>query len=349
MRLPPFLQGARGLLLRLLVSGGLIALLFWKMDAAAVFRQWRNIQPGPFALGVLLLAASNLVGSIQWLNLLRAQDLRPRTGQVLGSYHAGLFFSNFLPGHYGGDAVRVFDMYRETGEGYRALAATFVDRLLGLVSLCLLALAVAPAFLRRGETVELAALGVACAALAAVVVVFSSRRVARPLSVLLRPFRAGLVERVRSGYDAIHLYRRRPRTLAGALLLSLLVQCLRVLVHYETALAVNVHIHVANFFLLVPIIAILIAMPVSMNGIGVREGAGVLFFRHVGVDAEPAFALLFLAYLAGVLVSIPGGVVFALRRGSAAAPWTRGEGHASMSPRRGPPEPPPTTGASLCP
>lgn len=349
MKLPPILQGTRGLLLRLVVSAGLIAILFWKLDAAVVLRQWRDIRPGPFGLAVLLLAASNLVGSLQWHNLLRAQDLRPRTVNVIGSYHVGLFFSNFLPGHYGGDALRVFDMYRETGEAYRALAATFVDRLLGLVSLCLLALAVAPTFLRHGETMELAALGVACAALAAVVLVFSSRRVARPLAMFLRPFSAGLVERVRSGYDAVHLYRRRPRALGCALCLSLLVQCLRVLVHYETALAVNVHTSVTNFFLLVPIIAILIAVPISLNGIGVREGAGVLFFRHVGVETEAAFALLFLAYIAGVLVSLPGGLIFALRRGNAAAAWTGREAHASMAGRPAPPGPPPTTGAPTCP
>jgi uncharacterized protein (TIRG00374 family) len=304
----------RGGILRLVVSAALFGLLFWKMDAGALLRDWREILLGPFILALLLLEASNLVGCVQWQTLLRAQGLRPRWSLVFGSYHVALFFSNFLPGHYGGDAVRVYDVYRETGEGYHTLAATFLDRVLGLVSLCLLAVAVAPAFLGQEERGALGALLVIVVVLAVMLILLFSRRAARSFRFILRPFdRLGVGERVRAGYDAVYLYRERVPALAGALVLSLLVQALRVLVHYETALALGVEARMRDFFLLVPLVAIFIALPISINGIGVREGAGIILFGQLGVESEGAFGLLFLAYLAGVVVSLSGGVVFALR------------------------------------
>lgn len=300
--------------LRIAVSLILIAILFWKLDAGALVARWREIRPVHFGMAILYLAASNLLGCVQWMTLLRAQGLRPSIGTVIGSYHVGLFMSNFLPGYYGGDAVRVLDIYRETGEGTRALAATFLDRVLGLVTLCLLALLVSPSFVGRGERTALLALLAVSAALGAVFLFFLSRRLARPFRFLLRPFDTlGLGARLRAGYDAVHLYRHRLRALALAMLLSLGVQALRVLVHYETARALGVAASMATFFLLVPIVAIVIALPISVNGIGLREGTGILLFGQAGIGKEDAFGLLFLAYLAGVVVSLSGGVVFALR------------------------------------
>jgi len=300
--------------LRFLVSAALFGILIWKMDEGTLLSRVRDMHVGHFAAAVALLAASNLVGCVQWRVLLHAQGLRPGIGLILSSYHVALFVSNFLPGHYGGDAVRVYDMYRDSGKGYRALAATFVDRLLGLVSLCLLALVVAPAFLGGQDRHALMALLFTSGVLVATVLLLFSRRTARVFRLLVRPFDSlGLADRIRSGYQAVHFYRGRPGVVAQAMVFSLAVQALRIVVHYETARSMGVESGIENFFLLIPLVAIFIALPISINGIGVREWVGVVLFRQVGVGREDAFGLLLLAYLAGVIVSLAGGFIFALR------------------------------------
>ena len=67
------------------------------------------------------------------------------------------------------------------------------------------------------------------------------------------------------------------------------------------------------FFLFVPLLAVIVSLPISLNGIGVRETAGIVLFGLVGVDRAGAFSLQFTTYLVAVCVSLLGGMVFLIR------------------------------------
>jgi hypothetical protein len=79
------------------------------------------------------------------------------------------------------------------------------------------------------------------------------------------------------------------------------------------ARALGLSIASAYFFLFVPLLAVIVSLPISLNGIGVREGAGVVLFGLVGVGRAQAFALQFTTYLVAVAVSLLGGLVFLIR------------------------------------
>jgi hypothetical protein len=152
------------------------------------------------------------------------------------------------------------------------------------------------------------------AILAVVLGITFIRTLARKLDGLLRPF--GLVSvrtRLKGVYESAYAYRSQPRLLWSVTGIAMIVQILRVLVHYEVAVALGIDIPMRYYFLFIPVIAILIALPISINGIGVRENAGVFFFRQVGVTPPEAFSMGFLAYLVGVAVSLVGGVLFLIR------------------------------------
>jgi hypothetical protein len=143
---------------------------------------------------------------------------------------------------------------------------------------------------------------------------FLSRRVS---ALLLRivgriPFLL-LRGKAESILTAVIRFRSRRRALLEALLVSIVVQALRILVHYWAALALGVEAPVVAFFLFIPMVAVLIALPISINGIGVREWFSVLFFAMVGMDREKAFSISFLAFLIGVAVSLIGGILFLAR------------------------------------
>ena len=95
--------------------------------------------------------------------------------------------------------------------------------------------------------------------------------------------------------------------LLGAFVASLIVQISRVLVHYLVGLALGVRLAVGYYFLFVPALAALVSLPVSMNGLGIREGAGVVLFHMAGLTKEQAFAVPFLTYLISVLISLLEG------------------------------------------
>jgi hypothetical protein len=94
---------------------------------------------------------------------------------------------------------------------------------------------------------------------------------------------------------------------------AVIVQLSRIGVHVLVAKALNIRVPLAYFFLFVPLLAVIISLPISLNGIGVREGAGIVLFGLVGIGRTQAFSLQFTTYLVAVAVSLLGGLVFVIR------------------------------------
>jgi uncharacterized membrane protein YbhN (UPF0104 family) len=108
-------------------------------------------------------------------------------------------------------------------------------------------------------------------------------------------------------------YRGRRTMFLGLFALALVIQISRVGVHILVARALGVDLPVPYFFLFVPLLAVIVSLPISLNGIGVREGAGIVLFGLVGVGRAAAFSLQFTTYLVAVAVSMLGGLVFLMR------------------------------------
>jgi uncharacterized protein (TIRG00374 family) len=267
---------------------------------------------------------------VQWMILLSLQGIRLSFRKALSFYFVGAFFNNFLPANIGGDIVRVYDVYRESGRPHEAVAATVTDRLFGMVALGLLAmpaglyvalryraLGLARDFGMWSLVIVLAFMGILGVSFA----VLMSRRLARTLERVVRPLLVrGTRDRFKQVYEAFYLYRRHLQGLAGVMAAALVVQACRVLVHYQVSEAMGLEIPLIYFFLFVPVIAIFIAMPISIGGLGVREGLGIFFFTRAvgGLGSEQVMAMSLLAYVVGVVVSLGGGVIY-FTRGPASA------------------------------
>lgn len=294
--------------LKLLVSGGLLYWLLAQSDLQAFAGVLGRTDAALFAAAAGFFVLSNALGAGQWYLLLRGQSLAVSPGQTAVAYWVGVFFNNLLPGNIGGDAVRIYDVRRLTGATGRAAAATFMDRFMGLFSTCCLALGACAlvADVRRPGLVTL--LGAVWLALAALLAMGLSRR----LFDLLLPRRlAGVVERLRS---SISVYREQSGLLAAAWAVSLGVQFSRILVYWAAGLAVGLEAGLRYFIAFQPAAAIIAAAPISVGGLGVREGVLVELFGGVGVEESLAFAASLLGYAAGISASALGGVAFVLRR-----------------------------------
>jgi uncharacterized protein (TIRG00374 family) len=302
-------------LLKAGVSVGLIAVFFVRIDWPDVLAtvEGANLRLLLGAAGLFL--ASNLLGALQWDLLLRAQGISMPHLRVQKLYMIGVFFNNFLVSNIGGDAVRVYDLRRMTGEGSPGFAATFVDRFIGLFTMILFSLAAYAASPTVWSPALLAPILALSGILAGVLAVGFSRRLSGILEHIgrrLLPLPLG--ERIGKIRGSFILYRSRMRTLALVLAISLVVQLLRIGVYYSVSQAMNLDVAFRHFMVFIPMIAIVAAVPISFGGIGVRENFGALLFHQVGVGLAPSLAMLFLGYLAGIAVSLAGGVAFVLRK-----------------------------------
>jgi hypothetical protein len=120
------------------------------------------------------------------------------------------------------------------------------------------------------------------------------------------------VDRVLRGfYESVHHYRGRPRLLLAVGGVSLAVQAVRVLAIWAAAKAVGIELGVLAYYVMGPLLFLVMLVPFTLNGIAVREAFFVSFLGSLGVGAEQAFAAGFLFFLVTVIMALPGAGVLA--------------------------------------
>jgi len=262
---------------------------------------------------------SNILGASQWYIILRARRVDITLLQAVSYYHVGLFFNNFLFGYVGGDAFRVYDINRKSGDMTSAMSTVILDRFVGffmMTSMAMIAALFSIQELTTTKTVYFIAIILAIWMLGFVFIF--NQRYAEGFANFFRPLLPQMIrENLRKIYMAMNEFRHNKRSLVQIFFISLLVQSLRIIVHYWAARAVGVNISLLYFFIFIPIIAMLASLPISVGGIGVREQAGVSLFSSLHILADKVIAFEFLAYIIGVVATIPGGIIFALRKNSA--------------------------------
>ncbi len=313
------------LLLKILVSAGLLIFLVSKISVEELFALARTLDCTTVALATLVFFVSNILGALQWHFLLIASGVRLTFLQSFRFYFVGLFFNNFLPANVGGDAMKIYDVSRVGSSVYRVTAVTLIDRFIGIFSLCLLAVIAVlllTAFWPGGSVVVYLLVFLGCMApLAGFYFVKPLGRLLRRLAGLIRPLsvdkRAGWI------LDSLSEFKTRRRLVLRLVVLSLIIQFLRVMTHVLAALALGVVIDTVVFglfFVFVPLLGLAMIPPITINGLGVREGLGILLFSQAGIGRTDAFAMEFLTYLVSVSISLLGLVFFLARRRGASRP-----------------------------
>lgn len=312
------MTGRRGLVLLALKAAASLALMAWllaRIPRDQVAAALRGADPAGLALAGGVMLASNLLGAWQWGRLLAAVDIRIPAWKTAAYYHVGLFFNNFLPANIGGDIARTMDASRHGQGRAAALSAVVMDRLLGTLALAGIALVTTvPAIDHyRLGLVYLSLVAFFAASVVAAWVVLHPAVLPAVARLLSRVGLARLEGPIAGLVGRLGLFRGRGHLLALTLLLAIVVQLSRIGVHVAVARALGLTIPLSYFLLFVPLLAVIVSLPISFNGIGVRESAGVVLFGLVGVSQAAAFSLQFTTYLVALAVSLLGGLVFLAR------------------------------------
>jgi glycosyltransferase 2 family protein len=266
---------------RAAIAAGLTAYILWRSHprevlAAMAGADWRLI-----AIAIALVLVDRALMAYRWLLLLCIIDPadRPPLAEVMRIFFVSTFVGTFLPASIGGDAVRAYSMTRLNVRGGDAVASVFMDRMLGVASI--LVMAAVGLLLARdlaGNGTIVLSLAVAAAACVATLVVIFSDAAARlagaaigMLPARLHGFAEGLLASIRR-YSAYH------RQLATVLLGSLAVQTLRIMQAYFLGRGLGIAPPLATYFAFVPVILLVMLLPVTFNGIGTSQAAFVWFF-----------------------------------------------------------------------
>jgi uncharacterized membrane protein YbhN (UPF0104 family) len=297
------------------VSLLLLTLLFLKIDFTRVTQFLQGADPslvlaclGSYILLFLLL-------SYRWQLLLNVLSLKVPIQKLYGAYLIGTFFNNFLPTSIGGDMVRGLDLYRHTKKGKEIVVSVLVERLLGYTSQLIIAAAalviVYPSFYDPWVTWVIIG---ATAAYAAILALLLTPPLFVLLSGALHKLTFHLIgPRLLEVPKTIALYTASPWLLLQTVLISLIIQTCSILIYYVLTRALHLTIPLADLFLFFPMINIITMIPISLGGLGLREGVSIYLLQKVGVDLAHAMGLSLAWYLILVGTSALGGVIFALR------------------------------------
>ncbi len=295
------------LIIRVLVSFGIIAIILAQVDVGSIGAAWRQADWRWLLAALALQVGGILLSAAKWWLLARpfAPDLG--YGWALGAYWLGQFASNVLPTMIGGDAIRALRLTQRNGSASQSVASVLVDRLTGFLALVLIgwygfsqwATVLGPAM--RGGV--LAALLLASAALGGASV---SPWLLRTFSRLPLPNWLGWRGRVGRFADALGQYARLPRTLGGAVLLSGAYQLSWVAVNITVLYALGVPVPASLATLAVPLTDIIGLAPIFLNNLGAREGVFVALLSVVGVTPAVAISAALLVFAIRLISSLGG-------------------------------------------
>jgi hypothetical protein len=320
------------LLTRILLSAGLLVWLGLKLDWQTLAATLQESRPVHLMAALLTVQLTVLASTWKWLMLVRAF---PSAGRGVSFvrlarlYYLGLFFNNFLPSSVGGDVMRVFYLGRSIGAP-AAAASVAMERLSSGIALVVLTLGAA-CFMQSVRPYIAPILIVAgifamiVAGLAVLVHRIENQRPrglpadGEPLdsrSRLIRP-----VRRFLQGFgQAVGEYRRQHwRWWVGVALLSGGFQVGMVWINDWLFRAMHLSVPWADLFVIISLISVLTMLPISVNGLGVREVGYLFFFRQLGVDSEIAVSVSLLFFILVLLSSLCGGLFWLVEKGE----WRR--------------------------
>ena len=296
------------------LTAAAVAYLAWKIDLSATIDVLGETELAWFALSAAIMVFTVPVLAARWERLLRAHGIRERLPWLTRAYFVAYAAGQLLPTSLGGDAVRIVETARRHAGRATAITGTVVlERGLGGAATVLLgAIAFVLALGRYDVSAYLWIEGAFVFGTIVLTFLFLARS-ARPLLRRVEPVlaRVRLDSLLRGFYESVHHFRGRPRLLGGVALVSLAVQAVRVLAIWAAAKAVGIELSILAYYVLGPLLFLVMLVPFTLNGIAVREAFFVSFLGSLGVEAEQAFAAGFLYFLVTVIMALPGAGVLA--------------------------------------
>jgi uncharacterized membrane protein YbhN (UPF0104 family) len=291
----------------------LLILVLARVDISAVGEALARADALLVLLAVVVGAASWFVNTYKWQLLLGEEGPAGKYLHLLKLNFISLFYNLALPGQVAGEVVKGVRLAQMGIDGRRAAVSVIVDRttsLLALLALGMMGLALAPPVL--GNDVDLLPwlVGITVVLGLVTVALVTGSGLGALGGLPLRE--GGILHRLSLQMQMLAENSRGWRTLLAGMLLAVLFQLGSVATNYVLCLALGISVSYMQLLWVVAAASLLQSLPISIAGVGVREGAYVYILSTQGVDAAGALALSLLVFGIQVLLALVGGVAHLL-------------------------------------
>ncbi len=298
-------------IIQLLVSIGGFAYIFYKIPINEVIDNW-NIGMTPWILAMLV--AATLVMAIQanrWKGLsVQGPEIPFKTYYAYTAM--GYFFNNLLPTGFGGDAVKSLAFGKKFNQTSQSVSAVLLARIQGLLAMFLCFFIALPFALSKAEIPLAYTLIMTAASLACVIFIllclFSDK-------LPIPQFISNKFSFIGKLQNSLSIYRKHKKQILLSSLDSLWLQLLTLFIAYAYFRAVGVDIDISILVVFTSITIVISMVPISLNGIGVREGTQVALFTGIlGIPAPVVLSAGLLGYIPLLFQAAQGAVVLLAKK-----------------------------------
>ena len=297
-------------LLKVVISVGGLAYIFWKVPFAEVCGHWTAQALPWILLNLFCTVFSMAIQANRWRGLLLEEGKKIKFRTFYAYIALGYFFNNLLPSGFGGDAVKTIAFGKRFGNIANSVAAVAISRVMGLIAMFLCFFATLPFVVARYDIPAIYTGAVCAVALVSVFVIVGglfSDKIKLPAGLTAKvPFLLKL-------QDAFSIYRGYNKAFLLSGLDSIWLQISSIAIHYAYFQAVGVPVDLATITVFMTITITVSMLPISVNGIGLREGVNVsLFTGLLGIPADIVLAAALIGYIPMLFQAAQGAVVLAV-------------------------------------
>ncbi len=303
-------------IIKLFVSLGILTVLLTSVDIISLGKVMLNVDPVFLSIALVFVLSIRFVMAYRWKVVLHFYRIFPKFLNLLSIVFISNSVGQLLPGGIGVDVVRSYQLSKEEGVATEIAASVFLDRVIGLFSMLLIAFISSVVGAASNTVAPIYAL-VSAGLLTGFLVLYVLRNKLTDLGYTQIKAQGRLkvivvvLRRFVKTLGAVHL----PRVaLFKLLLLSVSVQFIRIVIFFTIFLSLGVHPEFLLFMIFVPLLFIVMLMPISIGGLGIREGALYLFFKQSGVSLETCTAAGLSFHFLQLISLLPGVGLYLLKK-----------------------------------
>ncbi len=273
----------------------------------------RQANPWWLVAAFIMMMTGVVIRAFRWKILLNAIKVWIPLTELTAIYFIGFLFNNLLPSGLGGDAIRMVELNRHTERGSDAVTSVVVDRFLGLLALQSIAL-VALIFSWNAVPVIIAYFTILIFMVSiAAGYLLINRALYQSLQERIALFkRITHIKTIKNLFESFQQYPLR--AIKKSFLVSLLFNISLIAMNVFIGKALGAEASLGQYAIFVPITSLVLILPISFAGLGVREETYRQLFGQVGVPGEVAVAMSLLVYVFGnICTGLIGGVIYFLR------------------------------------
>jgi len=288
-----------------------------KLEVGIVTLVWLA-NPYLLILCVLIFPVTFMITTFRWHKLLEALEIPIGLGRAFVLTMVGAFYNTFMPGSTGGDVLKAYYASKHTTHRTRAVLSVIIDRVIGLLALIIMGGVMASIQYWRSpmpddpatRACRRVAIGSALNLLMVIggMMVFFTPALRRLLGVDYILSRLPMQKQVQNAIEVMKIYKRRPALVLWALMITFPVHITVVISAMLAGMAFGLPLPSLYYFVVVPVVVLVGAIPISPQGAGVMEFFAIHLTKQYGMTVGQAFALTMSIRLVQMAWNLTGGV-----------------------------------------